>query len=43
MTPPKYIDDARVLFWTFSGRESFGVVRFSDGEIAEKIHGLAIC
>ena len=42
MKPPPELDGARVLEWAWS-EEMFGVVHFSNGEIAAIIHGLAIC
>ena len=40
--PPGEIDGARVLEWAWSD-EPFGVVTDTDGRVAYRIHGLAIC
>lgn len=41
--PPLQIDGAKVLEWAWSGSEPFGVVRYTSGDIAAEIFGLAIC
>jgi len=41
--PPKTIDNAEVLYWAWSGEIPFGVLKYTDGNIAAKIYGLAIC
>jgi hypothetical protein len=41
--PPAELDGARVLCWAWSGQEPFGVVKYTTGEIAAAIYGLAIC
>ena len=43
MKPPNEIDDAKVLYWAWSGAAPFGSVKFTDGEIAAEIYGLALC
>ena len=41
--PPKELDGAKVLEWAWSGEQPFGVLRYSSGELAYEIYGLAIC
>ena len=42
--PPGKIDGASIIEWAWSGsNQPFGVIRFSDGQIAHEIFGLAIC
>ncbi len=41
--PPEIIDNAKVLFWAWSGEKPFGIVHYEDGSIAAEIYGLAIC
>ena len=41
--PPQEIDGAIVLEWAWSGEKPFGAVRYSSGEVASEIYGLAIC
>lgn len=43
MKPPEYIEDAKVLHWAYSGSEAFGVIKYSNGNVAAEIFGLAIC
>ena len=42
MIPPLTIDGAQVLEFAWSD-VPFGVVRNSDGDVVDEIHGLAIC
>ena len=41
--PPEKIDNAEVLFWAWSDTFPFGLVKYTDGQIAAEIYGLAIC
>ncbi len=41
--PPKIIDGAKVIEWAWSGATPFGVIKYSTGEIAAEVFGLAIC
>ena len=41
--PPKIIDGAKVIEWAWSGATPFGVLRYSTGEVATEVFGLAIC
>ena len=41
--PPKEIDGAEVLEWTWSGSEPFGRLLYESGAVAAEIYGLAIC
>ncbi len=43
MKPPAKIDNAKVLYWAWSGDAPFGVVKHPNGEIAREIYGLALC
>ncbi|MEM1027794.1 MAG: hypothetical protein AAGJ38_06895 [Planctomycetota bacterium] len=41
--PPAYIDNAKVLFWAWSGEKPFYAIKFTDGRHAHDIYGLAVC
>nr|WP_010132455.1 hypothetical protein [Microbulbifer agarilyticus] len=41
--PPKEIDGAKVIEWSWSGDRPFGVIYYDCGKIASEIFGLAIC
>ena len=43
MEPPNYLDGAKVIKWTWSGLEPFGVIEILDSDEKEEIFGLAIC
>ena len=43
MEPPDYIDDAKVIKWSWSGETPFGIIEnIGEDEITE-VFGLAIC
>ena len=41
--PLPQIDNANVLYWAWSGLVPFGVLKYTTGEVASEIYGLAIC
>jgi hypothetical protein len=43
MEPPNYLDGAKVIKWTWSGPEPFGIIEILDSDEKEEFFGLAIC
>ena len=41
--PPSHLDSAQVLYWAWSGKKPFGIMKDTNGAIAAEIYGFAIC